>query len=221
MTSPREASAQRPPDTRAGALTDFPVHRLRGTAVVHRAHLAANNPWWFSSSGGRFDLAAPRGTCYLATTALAALRERLGPVLAARRSVPASTLDGVVVSALRCPVPDGPASLRLADLRAAAAADFGVTRELESMTPYEVPLAWAAAFDEVGLDGVRYGPRFSPGPASALALFGATGVDERRPVDPEPTPADAVPGVPTSVEVPRRRDLAVIAPPGTRRRGRR
>lgn len=221
MTSSREVSAQRPPDTRAGALTGFPVYRLRSTTVVHRAHLAANSPWWFSSSGGRFDLAEPRGTCYLATTALAAVRERLGPVLAARRTVPASTLDGVVVSALRCCAADAPSSVRLADLRAAAAADFGVTRELESMTPYDVPLAWAAAFDAAGVDGVRYGPRFSPGPASALAIFGHAGVDERRPVDPEPVPATAVPGVPTSVDVPRRRDLAVIAPPGTRRRPRR
>ena len=221
MTPSREASAQRPPAAHDGALAGFPRYRLRGTTAVHRAHLAANSPWWFSSIGGRFDLPEPRGTCYLATTPLAAVRERLGPVLAARRTVPATALDGVVVSTLRCSVPQGAASVRLADLRVAAAADFGVTRELESMTPYDVPRAWADAFDRAGLDGVRYGPRFSPGPASALAVFGACGVDERRALDPSPTPAAAVAGVPTSVQLPRRRDLTVIAPPGARKRPRR
>ncbi|HEY3140297.1 MAG TPA: hypothetical protein VGJ86_04170, partial [Acidimicrobiales bacterium] len=39
--------------------------------------------WWFSSDGsGRFDLAPPHGTCYLATDPIGALREasRGGPV---------------------------------------------------------------------------------------------------------------------------------------------
>ncbi len=103
--------------------------------------------------------------------------------------------------------------MRLANLRVSAAADFGVTRELESMTPYDVPARWAAAFDAAGFDGIWYGPRFSPGSASAVALFGAAGEDPHRDVDPQPVPAGRVRGVPATVDPPRRRDLKVIEPP--------
>lgn len=180
---------------------------------MHRAHLAARGPWWFASGGGRFDLPTPRGTCYLATSALTAVRERLGPVLAARRAVPAAALDDVVVSRLALGPPTSGTPLRLANLRATGAADFGVTRELESMTPYAVPCSWAAAFDVAGFDGLWYGPRFSPGRASAVALFGAAGADAGRVVDPHPIPAREVRGVPTLVAPPRRRELKVIEPP--------
>ncbi|WP_460458725.1 RES domain-containing protein [Angustibacter peucedani] len=211
MTPARDVPAQHgPPDD----LTGFPEHRTPASTVLHRAHLARRGPWWFSSGGGRFDLSAPRGTCYLASSAAAAVRERLGPVLSSRAAVPSSTLDGVVVSRLAVGVPGDPRELRWANLRVAAAAEHGVTRELESMTPYDVPSRWARAFDAAGLDGVRYGPRFSPGSASAHALFGDAGEDARRVPDPEPTPAAEVAGVPAVVEVPRRRDLKVIAPPG-------
>jgi hypothetical protein len=210
VTSSREAPALRPP---AGDLTGFPVRRTASSTVLHRCHLARREPWWFASGGGRFDLPVPRGTCYLATSALAAVRERLGPVLAARRAVPAAALEGVVVSRLPVGLPGAGGVVRLANLRAAAAADFGVTRELESMTPYAVPASWAVALDGAGFDGIWYGPRFSPGPASAVALFGPAGLDGRRPVDPAPVDVREVRGVPTLVSPPRRRDLKVIEPP--------
>ena len=213
MSSARDVPAQRPPAGDLTELTDFPVRRLAPTTVLHRAHRADRGPWWFSSGGGRFDLPAPRGTCYLATSALVAVRERLGPVLAAARRLPVGALDGVVVSRLVAGQPGQGGALRLANARVEAAANFGVTRELESMTPYDVPVRWAVAFDALGLDGVWYGPRFSPGAASALALFGAGGADARRAVDPAPVPAAEVRGVPAVVEPPRRRDLKVIEPP--------
>jgi hypothetical protein len=208
----REQPAQQGPPA---DLDGFPVHRLAPRTVLHRAHLAVNGPWWFSSEGGRFDLDRPRGTCYLATTALAALRERLGPVLARRATLPATTLEGVVVSRLRLGRGgdgDQPPA-RLANLRSSRAATFAVTRELESMTPYDVPQAWARALDSVGLDGIRYGPRFSPGSASAVALFGAAGEDGERSVDPRPVPAREVPRAPQPVPTPRRAELSVIDPP--------
>jgi hypothetical protein len=204
VSTPREAAAQRAPEA---DLTDFPVRRTAPTATMHRAHLASRGPWWFASGGGRFDLPVPQGTCYLATSALAAVRERLGPVLAGRSTLPAAALDGVVVSRLALGLPGQRAPLRLANVRVSAAADFGVTRELESMTPYDVPAAWAAALAGVGLDGIWYGPRFSPGTSGAVALFGRAGLDERRPLDPEPVAASGVRGVPVRVEPPRRRDL--------------
>lgn len=196
------------------------MRRLGPDTTVFRAHQRRRCPWWFSSGGGRFDLPVPRGTCYLASSALVAVRERLGPVLAGRSAVPAAALDGVVVSRLRLGRPSGAAPqragervLRLANVRVAAAADFGVTRELESMTPYDVPVRWAAAFDGAGFDGVWYGPRFSPGAAGAIAAFGPAGQDDARAVDPAPVPAARVAGAPAVVDPPRRRDLKVIDPP--------
>lgn len=207
----RDVPAQQPP---RADLSGFPARRMSVDAPVFRAHLGRRSPWWFASGGGRFDLLVPRGTCYLASSALVAVRERLGPVLGARSALPSSALDGVVVSrlTLRRPGEESP-TVRLASTRVAAAADYGVTRELESMTPYDVPARWAAAFDAAGYDGVWYGPRFSPGAAGAIALFGSAGQDDARPVDPEPVPAQRVPGAPLLVAPPRRRDLKVIDPP--------
>lgn len=215
MNLARDVPAQQDPPQ---DLTGFPEHRTRARTVLYRAHHASRGSWWFSSGGGRFDLPPPQGTCYLASTAAAAVRERLGPVLSARQLVPATVLDGVVVSRLVVGVPGQQRDLRWANLRVAAAARFGVTRELESMTPYDVPVRWARAFAAAGLDGVRYGPRFSPGSASAHALFGAGGEDLGRSPDPEPVAAAEIAGVPGVVELPRRREVKIVAPP--RRAGR-
>ena len=211
VSGSRERPAQLgPPED----LTGFPQSQLRPGHRVYRAHLVSQGPWWFGSGGGRFDLDPPRGTCYLASTALAAIRERLGPVLAGRRTVPRPALADVVVSRLTVTEPGG--SIRLANLRSSRAAEFGVTRELESMTPYDVPRAWARAWDAAGLDGVRYGPRFSPGRASAYAVFGPQGEDVRRGTDPAPVAASAVSGVPGLVPLPRRAHLTVIGTPRRR-----
>lgn len=192
-------------------LGDFPAYRLVPGVPLFRAHLSAHGPWWFSSDGGgRFDLPPPHGTCYLATNPAVAVRERLGTVLGGSASVPASLLEGVVVSRLRLPV-----ARRLANLQVARAADFGVTRELETMVPYAVPHAWARALSAAGLEGLRYGPRFTPGAASSVALFGAEGAHDL-PADPDPRPAGEVLGAPTPVPAPRRMDVTVVRPPRTR-----
>lgn len=209
MTS-REQVAQRPP---RAPLTGFPTVVLGATTEVYRAHLRALGPWWFSSSGdGRFDLAAPRGTCYLADSPLAALRERLGVVLGESPTVPASLLEDADVSTLRLPT-----DTSLADLQAPRATDYGVTRELETMVPYVVPQAWAAAFAAGEHGGMRYGPRFSTGPASSYAVFGPAGPADL-PADPRPVPARDVPGAPTGLQPPRRWDVTVVRPPRTRTR---
>jgi RES domain len=194
-------------------LDGFPVHTVVPDTPVFRAHTAGLGPWWFGNDGcGRFDLPAPRGTCYVATSAVAAVRERIGVVLGGSATVPAALLEGVVVSRLR-----PPERRRVADLEAARAADFGVTRELETMVPYDVPQAWARAFAAVDLGGVRYAPRFTTGPALAVALFGPAG-DAGWPDDPAPLPARDVPGAPLAMPPPRRMDLTVVRPPRTRTR---
>ena len=96
--SSREQVAQAGPPP---SLEGFPVHALTPETALFRAHLAARGPWWFGSDGsGRFDLPAPRGACYVAQDPASAVRERVGPVLAAARAVPESLLEDVVVSRL-------------------------------------------------------------------------------------------------------------------------
>jgi RES domain len=206
----RERVAQGPP---AAPLQGFPTRVVEEGSTLSRAHLATRGPWWFGHDGtGRFDLPAPRGTCYLATHALIALRERIGPVLGAAPAVPETLVADVVVSAL--PVPR---RWSVADLQVPAAGSYGVTRELETMVPYAVPQAWAQALDSAGHDGVAYGPRFTPGDGSAVAVFDEAGARDWA-VDPAPVPAAEVPGAPPVMVTPRRADLTVVRPPRTRAR---
>jgi hypothetical protein len=206
--SAREQVAQGGPPT---SLAGFPTRTLGTGTALYRAHQADRGPWWFGSDGsGRFDLPAPRGSCYLALDPASALRERVGPVLAAARAVPESLLEDVVVSRLALP-----SSREVADLQSRAAGEYGVTRELETMVPYVVPQSWARALDHAGHHGVGYGPRFTPGDCSAVAVFDEAG-ERDWPVDPAPVPAPAVPGGPAVVPTPRRSDLTVVRPPRTR-----
>lgn len=208
--SSRERVAQGPPGVPLGG---FPTRVVDRGHTLHRAHLATRGPWWFGhDGGGRFDLRAPRGTCYLATDPVSALRERIGPVLGAAPAVPETLVADVVVSAL-----PAPRAWRVADLQVAAAAPYGVTRELETMVPYAVPQAWAEAFDTLGHDGVAYGPRFTPGDSSAVAVFDEAGARDW-PQDASPVPASELPGAPTVLVTPRRADLTVVRPPRTRTR---
>ena len=207
----RQRVAQGPPPR---DLTGFPTVRVGPDTELFRCHRATLGPWWFGNDGGgRFDLPSPRGTCYLALDPEAAVREWLGPVLGGRTSVPESALEDAVVSRL-----SPPGTWEVADLQSRRAAAHGVTRELEVMVPYAVPQAWAVAFDSAGMDGVRYGPRFTPGAASSLAAFGEEG---RRswPADERPVPAVSVPGIPAVLDTPRRADLTVVRTPRTRARG--
>ncbi|UOE44969.1 RES family NAD+ phosphorylase [Agromyces larvae] len=150
-------------------LTDFPSAWLNPTATLARAHSADRNAGWFSSNlGGRFDLPAPDGTCYLADGVLVALREALG-VVTLNRSVPATDVDARAVTLLTN------VAGRFAGVSLPEAASFSVTSELTSMTPYAVPQAWARAFRAADFDGIRYGSRFTPGAATSWALFGEAG----------------------------------------------
>ena len=63
-----------PPDD----LDGFPVWHVHAGTVLHRVTRRDVGPWWFSSSGGRFDLPPPRGTCYLADDEVVAVLESFG-----------------------------------------------------------------------------------------------------------------------------------------------
>jgi RES domain len=167
-----------------GSLAGFPSWTLRPDRALYRAHRAGAGPWWFSSDGsGRFDLPGPHGTCYLASDAEAAVRERWGEELLALGYVSRALAHGTEVSQLRVLK-----SARLADLCAGDAADFGLTREIGTTGRYDIPQAWAKALGPrgSGLRGVRYQPRFSTDLRNwALGLFGEAGT-AAWPTDPNP-----------------------------------
>ena len=155
-----------------GVLAGFPVWHVLAGATMFRVTRRDVGPWWFSSDGGRFDLTAPRGTCYLADDVAVAVLEAFGGLVVGR-TVAASDVDARVLWTLALP-----AQCDAADTTVRGGRRFGVTAELSTVTPFALPQRWAAAFAAAGLGGVRYRARHDPGGGRALALFGAAG--ERR-----------------------------------------
>lgn len=175
--SGRSKPHQRPP--REGLdLQSFPRTVLEADVVKYRAHSTAHGgaagAWHFSSgSGGRFHLEAPRGTCYVADSRSAALYELLGEELQDMGGIGIETAVGLMVR----PVTVANDS-EVANLDDEDAIQFGVMNEL-SMSAYEtydIPRAWAAAFDAAGFGGIRYLSRHVSGSSNASwAIFGPSG----------------------------------------------
>lgn len=149
-----------------GDLTGFPASTPPKRLV--RVCRSSQGTWWFSSDGsGRFDLVPPEGTCYLATDTYAAIREatRLGPV---------SSL-WVQDREVRAVAPPDPEA-RLAATARQAAGRYGVTTELVTVLPYDLPRRWAAAFRAHGFAGIRHELRHDQrARPSGVALFGPAG----------------------------------------------
>lgn len=202
MTERNQVALTEPP----ADLENFPTATV---AEPHfRAHSVGRSPWWFSHDGqGRFDLPPPGGTCYLASHVAAAVLERLGETLVRAGRVAGTEADRMEVSRL-------PVKAVVADATTNEAVHFGLTRELASVTPYDLPQRWAAALHSARQSGVRYWPRFSlAAEHRSLALFGTAGEDHRRPLDPEPLPGRAaarVAGV-AVFDPPRR--VQIVPPP--------
>lgn len=131
-------------------------------------------PWWFSTrtsanDPGRFDLRSPRGTCYWALSAPAAVIEvtsdpdQLDPPV-----LTLAALERLAVwQALDVPA----ARSKLADITRAAVP--GLTAELSTIVPYDIPWAWADALHADGRHGLLYVARFAL--EESVALFGAAG----------------------------------------------
>lgn len=140
---------------------------------MYRVGRKGRDPWWFTNTGaGRFDLPAPQGTCYLATTPETALAETVEGAGGDR----VFAVSTAFVAARRLHRLALPRRLRLASTTSGRALGFGVTREIAAVVPYELPQAWARAWHDHGLDGVWYWPsRDMRARPRSIGLFGVAG----------------------------------------------
>ena len=174
MSRPGPAPSLGPPPATAEELAEFPASELSTETELFRVVRRGRAPWWFGSSmAGRFDLPAPAGTCYLATDPLAALLEALGPF----RRGGAVTIPFLEARELRRLFL--PASERAADATSRRAAGFGITAEIGTILPYDLPQRWALRWHEAGFGAVIYWLRHDPSRGRGVALFGRAGARKR------------------------------------------
>ena len=160
------------------------LERFPQAPTVRELHRLSEHPepWFFSSvddveqlTGGRFDLIAPDGSCYLAESLEGCLVEKLlrGPT----RVVVAERLDELFHTTVRTTAP-----MRTADLTAARASGFGVNAEIHSTLDPAAPRRWAIALRAAGFRALRHALRADP--AATLrgrAVFGTAGLHRRAP----------------------------------------
>lgn len=212
----REQVSLGSPPTAPGVVPQVPRPQFAWRA--HRVRSGRDSgAWWFSSgSGGRFDLPAPDGTCYLASDPQTAVRERLGPRLALANEITDRDVYGVVVSCL--PVPEGPGLVDTLSREAVQVA--GLTREISTVVDYALTCAWAVWFATCGCGGVRYAARHTTGQDEvAFAVFGRAGAAADLPSPRECVSVrDVLVGVGVQVvsEAPRRGELRVVDPGSSR-----
>jgi hypothetical protein len=194
----RARSAQAGPPA---SLKKFPQTSLSAGAAVYRSVGVdgSGDPWGFgkfSADGdGRFNLADPRGTLYVAITRRGAALEGLG---FSYESKPASKS---VLVAGTAGIPGTSAAWQhetdqifiwslmstehtdmIADTHDAHAANFGLTAELTAGSGsgvYTLTKSWANAFDRDGFNGIRYHTRFDTSENGwGYAIFGAAGIHD-------------------------------------------
>lgn len=175
----RASLAQQAPDPDSDWAT-FPTHRPRTGAVLWRAARRRREPWWFCTCGGcRFDLDAPRGTCYAGTDELSGILESIGYEWASGSPLTLAFLRSRTLhTAVTADLLDRP----LANLTSRQAVRFRITNELSDMTPYDIPRAFARLIDAARtgsrrvFGGIRFRTRFDTGnTARGVALFGDAG----------------------------------------------
>lgn len=146
--------------------------------MLHRVHQAARGLWWFASidedhptHGGRFDLRAPNGACYLATSHTAAILEALQADFAGGL-IPTSALSRRALSTVTAPEGSPPAA-QLTSRRAAAA---GVTVGLWSDPNRGLTRHWAAELHGSGWQGLYHGAQHDPtGAGRSVTLLDLAG----------------------------------------------
>lgn len=160
-------------------LARFPTTRLPAGSIAWRIFLAHDpasgqprSPWFFSSGGGRFDLPAPAGSCYLSDRAQGAWLE----VFRSTGLVDRADVDRRrLVRATKTGLP-----LEAADLRSALARRYGVTADLIAGDQYNLPQRWAAALHAAGHRALVATARHDPTHRSrTVVLLGAAGPRRR------------------------------------------
>lgn len=132
-------------------------------------------PWWFASrpdspeDGGRYDLPAPQGTCYTATSRIGAVLEALQMHLTL---LPRAELAIRQLATIATPHDSPPA----ADLTARAAAGVGITAAVWAGSDRARTQAWADALRRDGWWVVHSGLQHDPsGTLRGHALFDHAG----------------------------------------------
>lgn len=156
----------------ARPLNGFPAVEVNDTLPLFRSTSVKNGPWYFGSAKTqRFDLDAPRGTCYVGTSIEVSVRERVRETLLNTGIIPPAVVADMNVYELRLQ-----ATITAADTTSEKAVMFGANRELATVYPYEVSCAWAEALVDEGFGGLAYASRFtSAAQWNSLALFGSSG----------------------------------------------
>lgn len=180
--SPRSSLGRPPQD-----LDGFPIHRVGPDQNLARIHRADRHPAFYSCDGsGRFDLAPPRGTCYLGEGLLASFVEVFRE---------AAVVAEVLVAAKALSVLQVQAELVLADVAHPRGRRFGVTGEIHTSTHYPTTQAWATAFSRAGFDGIRYRVRHDAAQdLIGAAIFGPAGEhdDQLLTVQTSPIPTNLI-----------------------------
>jgi hypothetical protein len=166
-----------PPPTPA-RLRDLPARSLAGT-TLHRIYRRQRTTcWWFASlppdsearEHGRFDLPAPDGSCYLATSALAA-------VLQAFQDFGRGVLPDAELRRRRLGTVQVPAGTpRAAHLTAARARGLGVSAALWAGEDRTLTQAWAQALRRAGWQLLHHGIQHDPtGRLRGVTIFDRAG----------------------------------------------
>lgn len=160
-----------PPDDPA-ALEVFPGRSLDPHTPLYRLFRASHTSVFYFSSrsdanGGRYDLAPPNGSCYLAETPVGAWLEVF-------RSP--GTIDHADLEARRMAEVLVPEALDLADLTHPNARSHGVTAEIHAGPDYGIPRQWAERLHQAGWRGLAGLARHDPGALErTVTLLGSAG----------------------------------------------
>ncbi len=173
----RQRPGLRPPTPeRAARIPETPLRSLTLSRATWTEHAGM---WWFSNrsdephEAGRFDLERPHGTCYFATDPVAALVEKLTDPDDEEPLTSTAVLERITVWTGR--VEHGGT---VADTTRRAAR---VSKELGTITPYELPWAWADALHAVGRAGLVAWLRSDSADSRTVAVFGPASEPDRRP----------------------------------------
>ena len=187
----RERISLREPPTDPAVLRGGP-ETVTYSKFARCARSMFSSPWFFSADGqGRFDLVdrPGKGTCYIASDEIGAMREVLGPDYVPGVPVSRALFDDRTVWALD--PTGGDWSAPTANLRHDHWDANGLTQEVFSIPDYSIPQRWASALFDAGYAALTVALRHVLDPFRfGLALFGPEGAqtaDERFPsVTPRP-----------------------------------